>query len=663
MAYSRRTPKTVKTTVSTQRNDATGAISCPKCKSPMVPMAGGKGFRCGVEGNRYTSKGWTICDGVIWNNERPTAKVEIPRAEHFPTIANPTEEQITERRLMSETPAQRGGRCVITDAGPGTAKTTTKAWGAAELYRRLGNMNQFPILTFNTNARDVMLGKLPQQVTDIATINSWHARAQGYRRNQYDTKKLSNIFKELVDHLPREERPKLGVIGKIVERMRDVCLFDSDAAAKDFWRDAVNTVLNRFASMSKKITPETAKLTDEHIGTLTVRAFNEFRKIDLQEQVSRPVTAAMAAIGWRMRPDCILKPASDWTDADVTHFAKLVRAIRLPACRGMVIDEGQDLSLCQIAIILAQVWQSGELYVIGDDQEGNPGEIGYKAGQAIYGWRGAFGGCLTLIARLWHELTGETAIRSSLTVTFRHGPEICDAYRPLNTVIRSALPAGYSQAWQVNDGQAFAAWLALPANQTALWITRTNAPLSGILLDTLKNHQECCIRGGNDFIGTVDGAIYNAAGWYDSNGEYKVTLSQAIAKFEENADSETEPDPNAVDNFLLDLAKAIQSDPTILTKAGLPAEATVGNLKRFISHFATKSARRVLTTVYRCKGDEADLAIVGDAGKFNESWGDFNEDQACRHVALSRAKKVLLTIGKISGSDMRKAPVEMFSGE
>ena len=662
--------KPKKATPETCRNTTTGAIQCPLCRANCVPMASGKGFRCSKGKVSKVRGQWVTegCQGVIWQKTTFAVREEIPRAANWPTISKPTTEQKTLRTLMSQTPNQRGGRCVITDAGPGTAKTTTISWGAAELYRRLGNLKGFPMLTFNVNAKNVATGKLPAEFPDVATLNGWHAGAQGYKFSQYDTKKLSTLFKELTDHLPKEERPKLGIVGKIVERLRDVCLFNPDESDKGWWMDAVSAVLRRFPGLARKVEqqPKGMELIQDYLPALAVRSHGIKTKIDLQEQVSRPVWEAIARTGFKMRMDCVCKPAAEWTDGDVSHFAKLIRTVQLPSVPGMIVDEAQDLSLCQIATILAQVWNRGELFIIGDDKDGEPGELGYKAGQAIYGWRGAFGGSLNLIARLWHELTGETAIRASLTTTFRHGPEICAAYNPLNTVIQSGLPAGRSQAFKVNPGQAFAAWIALPEDKTALWITRTNAPLSGILIDTLKAQQECCIRGAADFMGTVDGAIYSAAGWYDAAGEYSVNLPTALAKLSELA-AEAEgqangaPDPSSVERFILELGTAIQAEPALLAKAGLEERATVGNLRRFIAFYANKSARRVLTTVYRCKGDEADLAIVGDAAKFNETWGDESEDAACRHVALSRAKSTLLTVGYIVGSDMETAPLEMFA--
>jgi len=444
-------------------------------------------------------------------------------------------------------------------------------------------------------------------------------------------------------------------VGKVLERTRDCCLY-ADPSDRGAWGQIIGTVFARFPSLAKKCAGQ-EKHIEAYLPDLAAACLSDSGTIDIQEQVTRPVTLAQHKTGWRMPPELVLAHASEWTDNDVAHFAKLVRSINLPSVAGMVVDEAQDLSLAQIAVVLAQTWKTGELTLIGDDQCGEPGEEGYKAGQAIYGWRGAFGGSLTLIARLWKELTGETAARLALTVTFRHGPEICDAYRPLNTVITSALPAGRSSAYMVAGEQAFEAWLDVPEGMTALWITRTNAAIAPVFLETLRNHNDCTIRGGGDFQGAVDNALYEAAGWYDDGGEYRTSLKAALENLKriiaEQADG-GETDPNSLEAFMLEMGEAIVRDPSLLDKAELTdRRLSVGNLRRFVVYFADRKSRRVLTTVYRCKGDEADLAVVADVGKFNESWGDPCEDAACRHVALSRAKRLLLTCGGVLGSAVR----------
>lgn len=665
--------RTVKPTADTQRDDKTGILKCPKCGADMVPLKGkaaGKGWGCSK--NIWPNpKRLPSCDGMVYNKTAWKTKEQIPRAATFPVIPKPTAQQLEVMRLMGEAPGVRGGRCIIIDAGPGTAKTTTISAGTAHLYRRLRNLSGFAVCAFNVNADNVLKSKLPAEVPDVATLNSWHGRAQGFKFGQYDAKKLSGIFADLVDHLPKDERPRLGIVGKVVERMRDVCLYNGDASDKTWWTEAVATVCARFPGLAKKIKEDKSALAlvMDYAPELTARAQRIESKIDIQEQISRPMSSACAKTGWRMRFDCCAKPAAQWTADDVAHFAKLVRAIELPQLSGMIVDESQDLSLCQVAIVLAQTFRTGELILIGDDNNGEPGDDDYKAGQAIYGWRGAFPGVLKLVARLWEHLTGENVVRSALTITFRHGPETCDAYRPLNRVIQSGKPAGFSKVWRVSADQAFTAWLDVPEGKNALWITRTNAPLAGLLRDTIKACAECCIRGSGELTGQVDGVLYSCAGYHTQAGEYpQTTLKGALAKLreiiaEQEAESNGQADPNSMERFVLEMGEMIDKEPQLLAKAELPTVASVGNLRRFVAYFATKDARRVLTTVYRCKGDEADVSIVADVSRFNESWGDPYEDAACRHVAASRGKELTLFVGQLAGTVAPTAPGSEFKGE
>lgn len=639
-----------KKVVASKAISSTGTLSCPECGSPVLPMSSGKGFRCNTPGNRYINGKWSICSGVIWSNAKPSffSRPKVERAEYFPKLDKPTEEQKRIRQLLSTSPAIRGGRCIITNAGPGTGKTSTISWSAEGLWKRLGNLNNYPMLAFNTNAKDVFLQKLPVQVPDIATINGWFGAAQNYTIRSYDAKKLKKIAKELTEHIPWDDRPNLILVINVLERLRDCCIF-KNTDDKNWWKVATQVIMDRFPSIQKKADKDKNfwEKIEDYLPQLALRSLNESKTIDIQEQFTRPVIQTMKDTGWEMRLDLINKNQIDWTGDDVEWFANLIRKINISPVKGMIVDEAQDLSLSQMAVILAQTYRNGELTVIGDDSNGQFGDSDYKAGQAIYGWRGAFSGSMKLIARLWEELTGEEPIETELNVTFRHGPEICESYRQLNSKIRSARPAGYSQAFTVSAEQAFTAWLNISENDTALWITRTNTPLSGILLQTLKSHKSCCIRGGDDFMSQIDAALYPAAGYYGADGEYKTPLNVTVQKLSENPSGNEDKD--MLEPFLIDLGKAIMADPNLLTKASLPAIPTVGNMRRFISFFANQSSNRVLTTVYRCKGDEADLAIVDDIHRMNENWGNVDEDFACRHVAASRAKKTAMFVGKMIG--------------
>lgn len=634
----------------------TGHKFCQTCGAKLIPMLGGKGWRC----SKSVMKGgkWIGCP-IEWNNNRSKftrPQQQVIRPTTFPTIANPTAEQVALKLHLGQSPAQRGGRCTVTDAGPGTAKTTSLSWSMGAVHNRLRSLIGYGMRAFNVNASRLLQSKLPEEVCDINTLHSAGKQAQGHKgmANLY---KINTAFRNLTSHLDPKERPGIGQLKVVLERSRNLCLWTT---ADDIqgWNEIIATVLARFPSIAKKCVGREEHLT-EYLPSLAAATLADGKNLDFSDMITRPVMLAMQASGFRMPCELVLKSASQWTNQDVAKFAELVKAIRLPNA-SLVVDEAQDLDLAQIAVVLAQTWRNGELTLVGDDRCGEPGQEGWKAGQAIYGWRGAFSGSLTLIERLWKELTGENIVRKPLTETFRHGEEICNAYRPLNSVIHSNLPKGYSAAYSCEQEQAFSAWLALSKEQSGLWITRTNAAMVPVLLNTIRNGQDCTIRGGQDFASAIETALYEAAGAPNKDGEYMTPLSSALDELKkivnESQGEGGEKDPNNLETFMLEIGLAIYNDPGLLEKANLPRTRTVGNLYRFVMFFADRNSRRVITNVYRCKGDEADLAVVADVEKFNLSWGNSHEDDACRHVALSRAKRLLLTVGIVAGSSVPPAP-------
>lgn len=55
--------------------DCIGPI-CPKCGMPTIEMKSGKGFRCASPGNRWVNNAWTVCDGVVWNSNKPVEQTD-----------------------------------------------------------------------------------------------------------------------------------------------------------------------------------------------------------------------------------------------------------------------------------------------------------------------------------------------------------------------------------------------------------------------------------------------------------------------------------------------------------------------------------------------------------------------------------------------------------
>jgi hypothetical protein len=644
--------------------NAAGQFSCPKCGGEVRPMSGGKGWICAQR--RKVGTQWTGCDGMIFARALQFGRKKVDRAADWPTIARPTPEQVALMEWHATAPAKRGGRLATSNAGPGCAKSSSMAWTARAVAQRVGDVSRWYLAAFNAHSRDDLLGMLPASWPNVFTLNGLFGNLQGYNFKSYDDKKARGIFKELTEHLKGDDKPHAGPLFAVLERMRDMLLYTDDEGNRPFWSEAIGAVAMRFPSLAKRLAKENAaEVVRDYLPAVAVRLMANNKKIDLTEQYARPALDALRRSGWKM-PTRLVECAADWEDEDIRHLAALIRSINLPQVDGLIVDEAQDLSLSQICAVLACTWKRGELTLVGDDYAADP----YKAGQGIYAWRGAFrtatDGLFVFVRRLWHELTGEGCRELPLSVTHRFGPELVRFVQPLNTVLKSSKPEGTSEVYQCSEQQAFDRWLAIADNERALWITRRNAPLAPVFLETIKARKRCCLRGNGEMTGQVDTLLYECAGWYDDKGEYKTSLRAAIAKLQaiiaENAPEPGQPATDAatgddIPGFVLAVMEAVQADPSILAEAEITDQrATVGNVRRFITYYATTDANRVLSTVYRCKGDQADLVVVADLEAFNTAWnGDEKEAAACRHVAATRAKKTLCVTGVLAGCDMATA--------
>ena len=161
------------------------------------------------------------------------------------------------------------------------------------------------------------------------------------------------------------------------------------------------------------------------------------------------------------------------------------------------------------------------------------------------------------------------------------------------------------------------------------------------------------IRGGPDFAGSLDACLYPAAGCPNDAGEFNVSLDTAIVELRKIS-AESEGDPASMEEFFAEVADELCKNADLRKRAGITRnKPTVGDVRRFLLNNADKDSKRVLTTVYRCKGDEADTVIVDDTASFNESWNnDADEAAACRHVAMSRARESLLVVGPLAGATL-----------
>lgn len=673
MARSRQTTATAskpaRITTENCATDDNGQFLCPECNALMQPMLGsmaGKGWNCSRGKWNRDTKRVDGCQGRIYGSTRSPWQnaPEVVRADRWPIIATPTDQQNAIRAILSQTPAQRGGRMLLIDACAGSGKTTTVSWSCEAIYKRVGlaGLSRWALCAFNVNAKTALLEKTPALLANVLTINGFGGRTQGYSFKQYQTGKLFKIFQTLTDHIEPKKRPHFSPIKPFAERLRDSLLIAPRPDSRE-WPQYIASAAERFPSLAKILEKKNAaECVAKYLPEVLLRAAAQGSTIDLSEQYSRPATNAILESGWTPRPEWLARDY-EWTDADISHLCRLVRAAGENLPEGSVIvDEAQDLSLSQLILFLAVTYRSGELVLIGDDYSDEPGRE--KAGQGIFRWRGANGGIFRLASACWKELTGERAVSADLTVNFRSGPEVCEMVRPLNATMVSALPRGYTETWQCPPEAAFQRWLDLPTTgkdgkpYRALWLTRRNAPLGFIFRETIRQRRRCCIRGGSEFMGSVDSALYECAGWRDERtGEYKKDLAATISALRAAIAKQTpegEEDPTAqdsIESFLVEIAEEMLQDSSCLVPfrecgATTDTAPTVGNLRRMLEYCTSKDAERVLSTIYRAKGDEAHLAIISDCEAFCSPWNnDTRERDAVCFTAGTRGKEVVLVCG------------------
>lgn len=621
---------------------------CPKCGADTKAMTTGKGFRC-INGKvRKVGAKWITegCDGVVW--AKRTAKTEIERPAGFAVIKRRTEEQTAIFRWLETAPGNVKSRFLTINAGPGCGKTTTLAGGAEAIIKRFGSFQTWAFLCFNVNAKETLLAKLPPSVGNIQTLNAYFGQAQGYQYKSYDSSKLYKIWQTLQEGVSRQEPPRFNGISPMIERMRDLLLFNPEEASPE-WLSLMLATVERFGGLAKAFS-KNADTIKEFLPLIFTRAASIGGTIDISEQVAKPAYDAIKRIGWTMPEELTVRTAA-WSDAHVRHFAQLVKAIQLPAMN-LIVDEAQDMSLPILAAVLATTWKGKELVVIGDDREGTPDAPNYQAGQGIYGWRGAGGGMFAIAERVWKELTGEQADTLPLNSSFRCSPAIVEAIKPLNKVLKSARtdskPGG---AYVTDSATAFQAFLSIPEGKTALWVARRNAPLGPVLLSTILERKQVCLRGNKDLPAAVERILGGVA--KKSGDKWITPLADAMDKLEEEINAMKEEEANgesadSVEGFVLALGRGILADATLLPLANVDGPATCGALLSFVAYYNDRSAPRTISTVYRCKGDEADLVVVDDCEHFNKPWNnDEWELDAVRHVAASRAKDWLLLTGPI----------------
>lgn len=322
---------------------------------------------------------------------------------------------------------------------------------------------------------------------------------------------------------------------------------------------------------------------------------------------------------------------------DEMIYLPVVLDLSPPKFRWVFVDEAQDLNACQRTLAINTMAEDGRILFVGDDR------------QAIYGFAGADAASFYSIAR---EVD---AIELPLSINYRCPKSHIE-------LVKDIVP--HIEAWeQSTEGEIIKDdEHTLPSHATpgSMVICRTTAPLVGACIELIRLRRKARVLGrdiGKGLMSVLDkvlnGKPFKPGEIIRDLESYKVAQSAKLALKEGN-ESKIQALHDQVDT----LAVCIQ-EFGIRTYDGLRTE--IENL------FADPKEGEVyngvtFSTVHKAKGLEADVVIILKPEKLPLVWENQQEWQYVqelnlRYVALTRARKVLVLLGSLSGFVMA-SPVE-----
>lgn len=284
----------------------------------------------------------------------------------------------------------------------------------------------------------------------------------------------------------------------------------------------------------------------------------------------------------------------------------------------VMVDEAQDLSAAQLAVVLKSMKSRGRMVAVADPL------------QSLYGFTGADPWSFQAIG----EATD--AVDLPLSVCYRCGSKIVELAKNLVPQIE---PAPHAEPGSVKHIEDF----ALPdvAKSGDMVICRTNAPVIRACLKLISQGVDAYVRGGdlkNSFLDIVDRvSLMDGYSW----GSFRSMLS--LAKSMRQTKLLAEEDERGA-NAVGDLYDAVDECAKVLQPTGEQ------NFKQGISKlFSPKKRSVVCSSIHRAKGLEADRVflvrpdIVRLKWKGQQPWQAYQE-QCCEYVAITRAKRELFLV-------------------
>jgi ATP-dependent DNA helicase UvrD/PcrA len=290
------------------------------------------------------------------------------------------------------------------------------------------------------------------------------------------------------------------------------------------------------------------------------------------------------------------------------------------------VDEAQDLSKCQLALVRMCVAPGGRMVAVGDRR------------QAIYGFAGAD-------AYSFQRIIDDTdATVLPLSVCYRCPTQVLDLARKLCPQIEAAPGAGEGIVRNTSDDK-----LVGEVREGDMILCRYNAPLLGVCFELIADGISASVRGrdiGKGLCRVVDVVSEELQSFA---GVFGMALSSWEAAQVEAA-SRRGGDEDAIARrceFVRDQAECIR---VVYGKSGAKtAEALKGEIEKL---FNNERPSVVLSSIHRAKGLEEDRVFILDTNmrKAQREWMQEQENNLV-YVSYTRAKKELVFV---SMSDRRK---------
>jgi superfamily I DNA/RNA helicase len=278
----------------------------------------------------------------------------------------------------------------------------------------------------------------------------------------------------------------------------------------------------------------------------------------------------------------------------------------------VMVDEAQDLSAAQLAIVIASLKKTGRLVAVGDPD------------QSIYGFTGA---------DPWSfQSIGSVANNDfPLSICYRCPSSVIDLARKIVPAIEPRSNAPKGVVLQVHS-------ITKMLRSKDMVICRRNAPLMVECLKAIADGKNAYIRGAelkDSLIDLVD-SVTSTPGhtWKSFDADIRIAQMNAINKLLN--DGEDESAERIGDLF--DAVIGIYENKKPLD---------VINMKAIIASMFEETPESIIfSSIHRAKGLEADRVFLIDAGKVRlrwkgqKPWQEFQE-QCCEYVALTRPKAEL----------------------